>query len=164
MEPSQDYINGGWANDQDNPDVSLNEGWRVLQEGEAEGTIIGGNLCTLNLLHGTEYMPSPEGDVILFVEDDSESHPKTFDRDLQSLLHQPLAKRFKGMVIGRFEKKSNMTQELLMQIIQTKEELRGIPVIAGVDFGHTTPRITFPIGGKARMAASKNSVLEIIEH
>ena len=46
----------------------------IIQEGEAEGTIIGGNLCTINLLQGTEYMPSLENS-ILFIEDDEESHP-----------------------------------------------------------------------------------------
>jgi muramoyltetrapeptide carboxypeptidase LdcA involved in peptidoglycan recycling len=28
-----------------------------------------------------------------------------------------------------------------------------MPIIAGVDFGHTDPRITFPIGGTARISA-----------
>ncbi|MFA5925647.1 MAG: hypothetical protein WC831_01825 [Parcubacteria group bacterium] len=38
-------------------------------------------------------------------------------------------------------------------------------VICGVDFGHTTPIITFPIGGKAKLMAGKDGIkLEIIEH
>ena len=40
-----------------------------------------------------------------------------------------------------------MTRELLAQIGATKPELAGLPVIANVDFGHTTPTATFPIGG-----------------
>ncbi|MXQ54962.1 hypothetical protein GSM42_14800 [Shimazuella sp. KC615] len=62
-----------------------NRGWTVIQEGEAEGVSIGGNLCTLNLLQGTEYMPFLEGS-ILFLEDDYLTFPANFDRDLQSLL------------------------------------------------------------------------------
>ena len=46
-----------------------------------------------------------------------------------------------------------MTREKLIKIIKTKEELKDIPVIADVDFGHTTPMITFPIGGKAEIYA-----------
>lgn len=41
-----------------------------------------------------------------------------------------------------------MTKELLHTIITMKKELRSIHVIAGVDFGHTSPMITFPIGGQ----------------
>jgi len=33
----------------------------VLQEGQADGTIVGGKLCTLNLLQGTPFMPPLEG-------------------------------------------------------------------------------------------------------
>jgi len=58
-----------------------------------------------------------------------------------------------------------MTKELLEKIIKTKKELNRIPIIANVDFGHTTPLITFPIGGKVRIFARSNRIkLEIIEH
>ena len=33
-----------------------------------------------------------------------------------------------------------------------------IPVIANVDFGHTDPKITFPVGGEVKITASKNKV------
>jgi muramoyltetrapeptide carboxypeptidase LdcA involved in peptidoglycan recycling len=39
------------------------------------------------------------------------------------------------------------------------------PILADVDFGHTFPMITFPIGGKMSLVASRSgSKLEIIEH
>ena len=47
------------------------------------------------------YMPSLT-ESILLVEDDYESKPLTFDRDLQSLIHQPVFKGVKGIVIGKF--------------------------------------------------------------
>ncbi len=31
--------------------------------------------------------------------------------------------------------------------------LAGLPVIANVDFGHTTPILTFPVGGTAALRA-----------
>lgn len=162
---STQYIDGYWATNQDQPDYITNDGLHVLNEGKATGTIIGGNLCTLNLLHGTEFMPSPTGDIILFLEDDNESLPHTFDRDLQSLLHLPLAQQIKGVIVGRFEKASEMSPEKLSAIFSSKSELKGIPVIADVDFGHTTPLITLPIGGKAIInAAREKPSIEIIEH
>lgn len=106
-------------------------------------------------------MPSLKNSV-LFLEDDSESLPHTFDRDLQSLIHQPGFDGVGGIVIGRFERASKMTRELLQQIIATKRELRKLPVVANVDFGHTSPLITFPIGGEATLGVSTEGVEIVI--
>ena len=38
--------------------------YHIIQEGICEGTIIGGNLCTLNLLQGTPYMPDIRNKVL----------------------------------------------------------------------------------------------------
>ncbi len=160
---------GKWADARYTPDApdlpfEKNDGHWILQEGKADGTIIGGNLCTLNLLQGTEYMPSLN-DSILFIEDDYESHERAFDRNLQSLIHLPEFKGVRGLVIGRFQKATKMTRKFLEQIIATKRELRGLPVIANADFGHTHPMFTFPIGGTARIQAQKGNVrIEILQY
>lgn len=152
VRPSKHWSDDEWYLDQENRVFIRNEGPFIINDGEAKGIIIGGNLCTLNLLQGTEYMPSLKNS-ILFLEDDYESSPATFDRDLQSLIHQPDFQHVKGLVIGRFQQESRMTKELLIKIITSKEELSDIPVIANVDFGHTSPMITFPVGGQASLRA-----------
>jgi muramoyltetrapeptide carboxypeptidase LdcA involved in peptidoglycan recycling len=163
IQPSAQWSDDAWYQDQDNRMLVPNDGYLVLNEGIAEGTILGGNLCTLNLLQGTEYAPEI-ADAIVFLEDDAESHPGTFDRDLQSLIHQYGFERVRGLVIGRFQKASGMTPDLLRTIVQSKRELRAVPVIASVDFGHTDPKVTFPIGGTARLIADDRPRLEIVEH
>jgi muramoyltetrapeptide carboxypeptidase len=85
------------------PKLRPGSGWWVLQEGEAAGTIVGGNLCTLNLLQGAPFMPPLDGSVV-FVEDDDQVKPWDFDRDLVSLLQQPTFAGVAGVVIGRFQK------------------------------------------------------------
>lgn len=141
-----------------------NNGWLVINEGEAAGTILGANLCTFNLLQGTEYFPDLKNSV-LFIEDDEETNPVTFDRDLQSLIHQPGFTGVKGLVIGRFQKVSEMSPEKLIKIIKTKKELDYLPVIARVDFGHTEPKITFPIGGSVELTVGvDNSKILIKKH
>lgn len=149
---SSDWSDDPWYLDQDDRHFIKNNGYTVIQEGDAEGRLIGGNLCTLNLLQGTEFMPSLK-DSILFIEDDEESHALTFDRDLQSLLHLPDAQGIKGILIGRFQKNSQVTEEALRKIIESKKELHGIPVIADVNFGHVQPYATIPIGGRAAIKA-----------
>ena len=81
-----------------------------------------------------------------------------FDRNLQSLIHMPEFKTVKGIVIGRSQKATEMNREKWIKLIKNKPELENIPVIAGVDFGHSTPIITFPIGGYAKLEAKNNNV------
>ena len=164
--PSPTWSDDKWYENQDDRKIIKNDGFYLLNRGSAEGTIYGGNLCTINLLQGTEYMPDIS-DAILFLEEDDLLGNLTgieFDRNLQSLIHLPQFKRVKALVIGRFQKKSEMSMEILKQIIATKEELNNMPIIANVDFGHTDPLITFPIGGRARLEVNDDAKLTIIEH
>ncbi|WNB94015.1 LD-carboxypeptidase [Bacillus sp. NEB1478] len=157
LKPSSQWSNDSWYRNQEDREFIPNSGYKVIHEGSAAGRLIGGNLCTLNLLQGTEYMPDLENS-ILFLEDDSEVNARTFDRDLQSLIHQPRFIGVKGLVIGRFEKVSHISDEELRYVIQTKEELSNIPVVVNADFGHTTPIFTFPIGGRCELEAQKGRV------
>ena len=134
----------------------------TIQEGVCEGTIIGGNLCTLNLLQGTPYMPDIRNKV-LFLEDDNimgEYFSYEFDRNLESLLQVEGADTIKGIVFGRFKESCGLTLERITDIVQDKVP-SNIPVVFGADFGHVCPIITFPIGGTVSIQANKN-VAEII--
>lgn len=164
VKPSSLWSDDFWYINQKKRKFIKNNGYLKINSGIAEGNIFGGNLCTFNLLHGTEYMPKLKNS-ILFLEDDSETRPQVFDRDLQSLIHQPDFENVNGILIGRFQKKSKMSNEILTKIIKTKKELEDIPVIANIDFGHTSPQITYPIGGSAKLfAEGKEIELDIIKH
>ena len=160
IKSSKDWSDDAWFIDQENREFIKNDGMFVINEGEAEGEIVGGNLCTLNLLQGTEYMPNIENK-ILFLEDDDMAgkiYLMEFDRNLQSLIHMPEFKTVKALVLGRSQKATDMTKEKWIKLIKNKPELANIPVIAGVDFGHSTPIITFPIGGDAILKAKDNNI------
>ncbi len=164
VEASRSWSDDDWKANQEVREQLHNDGFVAMNYGVAEGAIVGGCLTDLNMLQGTEYMPRLNG-AILFLEDDHVASPHVFDRALQSLLLQPGFPGVRGLVLGRFQKKSGMTTELLEQIIRSKQELNDLPVVAQVDFGHTDPKITFPIGGIARVAATNDAVsIQILEH
>ena len=158
--PVHTWTDDLWFLDQDNRTVLSNEGWWHLRDGHASGQVVGGNLCTLNLLQGTEYMPSLEG-ALLMIEDDAESDADTFCRDLTSLLQLPDGPGVRGLVIGRFQEQSGITRSLLEQIIARQDRVNGLPVLANVDFGHTNPLATFPIGGRAALTVGSSSSLRL---
>lgn len=162
--PSREWSDDPWYLDQKKRTFIPNPGPWAVRSGRVEGRIVGGNLCTFNLLHGTPYMPDLEGSV-LFLEDDECTNDVEFDRDLQSILQQPSFGGVRGIVLGRFQKGSGLTAEKLSAIFKGKKKTRDLPVLAGVDFGHTTPHITFPIGGIAVLNADpRQSSLLIREH
>ena len=160
LHPAKTWTDDLWFADQDDRTVYPSHGWWPLRPGRATGRIVGGNLCTLNLLQGTEYMPSLDG-ALLMVEDDALSDAKEFARNLTSLLQLPDADGVQGLVIGRFQIASGVTCALLEQIISRQDRLAGVPVLANADFGHTNPLATFPIGGQAALTVDATSSLRI---
>ena len=140
--------------------------YTVLQEGFCEGEIVGGNLCTLNLLQGTPYMPDLR-DRVLFIEDDNimgDYFPYEFDRNLQSLLQAGGAESVRGIVFGRFDESCKLTEDTIRAIIKGKVPA-GIPVVFGADFGHVFPMISFPVGGRVKLSANGDRIdLQITEH
>ena len=142
------YSSDRWYDDQDNRIFIKNEGSIVINEGTAEGIIIGGNLCSFNLLQGTKYMPDLT-DKILFIEDDAlvgKEFPYEFDRNLVSLIQQNNFDKVKAIITGRSQTQTGMSIEKWKKILN-KRELKNIPIIINVNFGHTTPNATIPIGG-----------------
>lgn len=141
--------------------------YAAIQSGACEGTILGGNLCTLNLLQGTEFMPEAEN-VVLFIEDDNimgDYFPYEFDRNLQSLLQTSLGHHIRGLVIGRFEDSCRMTEAMVRQIVASKRQLRHIPIVFNADFGHVFPFATFPVGGWCQMQCGSDGVkIHVMEH
>lgn len=149
VQPSQEWSDDLWFLDQENRNFIKNEGYWNIHNGKAEGTIIGGNLGTFNLLLGSRFRPAFAKDTILFVEDTEGSDILDFERNLQALLYQPDFENVKGLVIGRFQKGSKVTRELLEFVLNNKKELAELPILANVDFGHSTPMLTIPVGGTA---------------
>lgn len=139
--------------------------YTVLQPGCCEGPIIGGNLCTLNLLQGTPYMPELRGKV-LFLEDDNimgEYFCYEFARNLASLLQCEGAQEIVGIVFGRFDESCGMDADVMRRVIRDVVP-ENIPVIFGADFGHVFPMVTFPIGGRVRVEAGESAVITLLEH
>ena len=160
--PADHWSDDAWFADQENRDFVPNPGYRVINEGEAAGKLLGGHLLTFCLLFGTTFAPDLDG-TILLLESDFETQPYHFDGELQSLVHQPGFAGVRGIVFGRFQRASNLDVALLTEIVRDKPELSRIPIVADASFGHTTPQFTFPIGGSGKLRAVAGDVVLTIE-
>lgn len=164
--PSKYWSDDPWFIDQNNRKHITNSGFFAINEGEAYGQIIGGNTSSLCTLAATKYAPDFSNKII-FIEDvceDVSSFYRTFDMKLETLLLNNTFKHVKGIVIGRLPGSLPNPLQNIIKIVKSKKELHNIPVLYGVDFGHTTPILTIPIGGYCHMKCNqKTSVIEISE-
>ena len=149
--PSQEWSSDPWY-DPTQPRHFMPTEWKVYNAGSASGTIIGGNLSTFGLLRGTPYAPQEEN-YILFLEEAEEDDYIEFARHLAALLQaypNPQA-----VIIGRFPKECEMTEEILLAILDKHPLLKTIPVLYDVDFAHTQPLFTITIGGQVTLDTEK---------
>jgi len=163
IKPSDSWSDDQWYLDQDKRTLYENKGWLTLQNGTATGTIIGGNLGTFSLLFGTEFMPSLEG-TILFLEEDDVENFSQIDRLFESLVQQRGFSGVQGIVLGRFQLKSEITPQKLQALVSKRSQIAHLPIIANVDFGHTSPLITYPIGGIAEIYAENQESRIVIQN
>lgn len=125
--------------------------------GIAEGILLGGNLSLLVTLLGTKYEPD-WGDAILFLEDVGENVYR-IDRMLCHLRNAGVLRKVRGILLGTFSAvpEDSPNRDLGEVLREYFEPLR-VPVLSGIPFGHTRPKITLPFGIKVRMNSSRNSV------
>ena len=158
LEDASEWSDDLWFIDQEKREFIKNSGRKIWHQGDAKGRLIGGNLGTLLLLSGTCYQPKFEKDTILMVEDcftAKDADGKIFMRQLQSLAQRDDFANVKAVLIGRFQKASAVSEEMKDFIVKSIPQLANIPVIADLDFGHTTPIATLPIGGDCFISADK---------
>src|SRR5208282_2121202 len=103
LQPADKWSDDAWHKDQENRNFHDNEGFWAIQDGVAEGTIIGGSYSCLNMLQGTSYFPSLR-DAILFLEHPANGKATLMELDggLRALSFQPEFPSVRAIVIGRF--------------------------------------------------------------
>lgn len=129
----------------------------------AEGVLWGGNLSVLSALVGSPYMPQVDGG-ILFIEDIGEQ-PYRIERMLQTLYLSGILKRQQAIVLGNFRMGAIRdvydSSYTFNAVVQTMARLTRIPVLTGFPFGHTTDKVTFPLGARASLHSTSDGGYQI---
>lgn len=129
----------------------------------AEGVLWGGNLSVLSALVGSPYMPQVDGG-ILFIEDVGEQ-PYRIERMLQTLYLSGILKRQQAIVLGNFRMGAIRdvydNSYTFNAVVQTMARLTRIPVLTGFPFGHTTDKVTFPLGARASLHSTSDEGYQI---
>lgn len=140
--------------------LSASEGWNYLQgEGTRRGHLIGGCLEVLDWLRGTDVWPSAEvwQDAILFLETSEEApSPAVVVRSLRTFAALGILERLAGILFGRpggqvQPERFGDYDEAILQVVAEEEGLTDLPIISGMDFGHTDPMFVLPYGVQAEI-------------
>lgn len=163
FESSEEFSENKWWEEENQlMKFSKTKAWNCYRPGVCEGRLIGGNMGTLLLLAGTQYWPNFENK-ILFIEDDEVEIPQTIDRCLTHLRQLKVFDQISGLIIGRMPSSIGFKKEDSLEMI-LDNALQGydLPVLTEVDFGHTDPLLTLPIGILSKLDAT-NKVLTLLE-
>ena len=119
--------------------------------GQAEGTLLGGNLTVLGSLAGTGYLPSFDG-AILLIEDIGE-RPYRLDRTLTQLLQSGALQGLRGVVIGQLTRCDAPGEAAYGPVDVIADILGplGIPVASGFPFGHEEGARAVVLGATAQL-------------
>ena len=167
----------------DNPELAAtkrimteSQGWRWLTSksnkegkglGKVTGELLGGCVEVLEFMKDTPLWVQPENwqDKILFIETSEDQPSPTFFRYwLRNYVASGIMKRLKGVIVGRPENNKFWQEydEVLIDVIYNEAGLTDLPIITGMDFGHSSPTFTLPLGVKAEIDCD-NKTFSIIE-
>lgn len=172
IEPSEEWTEEtlNWLAKEDltRPRTLLpNAGPVCMRTGLAEGVLLGGCLSSLVRLRGTSFWPDFSG-ALLFLET-PEGHDFTkgqdlriLDAELMDLANSGVFSQVSGVLVGRPFGMSGSDKRAFLDMIVAHTAGRGIPILADLDFGHTDPMMTIPLGVRGRIIAEECS-FEILE-
>ncbi|HEX2058057.1 MAG TPA: S66 peptidase family protein [Actinomycetota bacterium] len=133
-------------------------GWRTIRAGLGEGPVIGGCLETVCWhVFGSADWFVPEG-AILFLETSEEApSPAHVDGYLTDLENAGAFDACTGLLFGRPMGYTEEDVEILWDVVSRRTAAAGIPVLAGIDCGHSDPMMTIPFGVPARLDAAAST-------
>lgn len=137
-------------------------GWTWLKPGRAEGRLVGGCIESLEHLRGTVFWPDWQGAIFFFETSEEKPTPEDVDAILMDYHNMGVLDRLAGMIVARPMYYTDEEKQRLREVIMERTAGFSFPIITDMDFGHTTPQFTLPIGCRARIDADHRR-FEIIE-
>lgn len=121
--------------------------------GQATGVLVGGTLSVLASSVGTSgSRPAPGGIVVL---EDVAELPYRLDNLLTQLLRAGWFDGLRGVVLGSWNDCGDGAPDL----VAARLGHLGVPILAGLPFGHCAPQLAMPLGVRARLDADEATLI-----
>lgn len=145
-----------------------NPGWSWLQgEEPVEGHVIGGNIEVLEFIKGTRWWPEPalwQGAVMML--ETSEEAPSTVmvERWLRNYGHQGILSQLSALLLARpmgYTPEQHGELEAVTRGVLADFGRTDLPLVTGLDAGHTSPHVVVPLGCKVRVDPVSKSITSL---
>jgi muramoyltetrapeptide carboxypeptidase len=122
-----------------------------VRGGQAEGTLLGGNLRCLLKLAGTPYFPDFRG-AILFLEA-LHATPAGCEAGFNQLKQMGVFERVRGVLVGYIHgmQKDGRSDSEMEQVLLKVTSGYDFPMMKMNEFGHNCPNTALPVGARVRM-------------
>lgn len=139
-----------------------NEQYKIIQPGQAEGKLIGGNLSLLRGLVAGKYNVNFENKILFLEELGYETGPTLVSNYLYFMKQNGVFEKINGIWLGNYEHESGISLEKIVEDVLDGNY--NIPIIKSDNFGHIEKKIVIPIGVNARINTKKEIPIEIAEN
>lgn len=138
------------------------EEYKIIQQGVAEGQLIGGNLNLTSGMVAGKYSIDFT-DKILFLEElGFETEPAMVSNFLYYMKQNGIFNKVKGIWLGNYTHESGIKlEDILLDTIGAEF---GGPIIKSENFGHIDKKTVIPIGTKARIDTNNDRKIELVEN
>lgn len=140
------------------------DGWVWLQSGSGEGHLLGGCIEILDMLSGTAGELPPElwrGAVMALETSNDVPPPYQVGYWLRNWAAKGVLGQLSGLMLAHpRDYTPPMVQDLYAWVRRVLKEAgrEDLPVVANVDFGHTSPQLTLPLGARVRLDSAAGTV------
>jgi muramoyltetrapeptide carboxypeptidase LdcA involved in peptidoglycan recycling len=111
---------------------------------------------------GTEFWPDWDDSIFFFETSEEKPLPETVDAILMDYQNMGVFDVIRGMLVGRPMRYSPEEKRQLHACLLERTQGFAFPIIADMDFGHTAPQFTLPLGCRARIDTHRQ-LFEIVE-
>ena len=133
----------------------------TINDGLAEGILIGGNLSLICGLTCGKYALDFQNKILFIEELGYESAPSLVSNHLYYMKQNGVFDRINGLWIGNYEHESSISLEKI--VLDTLDDDINFPIIKCNYFGHIEKKTVIPIGTTARIDTSKNKKIKLVE-
>lgn len=127
----------------------------ALVPGVAEGVLSGGNLALLAAEVGAQFNRPSDGAIVVL--EDVDEPPFRLDRLLTQLLRSRWFEGVRAIVCGAFTDCGDPA--LVQAVLADRLAPLDVPIVTGVDIGHTTTSLSFPLGVTATLDAGAGTLM-----
>jgi muramoyltetrapeptide carboxypeptidase LdcA involved in peptidoglycan recycling len=145
------------------------DGWRWHGGECRDGPVVAGCIEVLDWLRGTAWWPNLDAAVLVLETSEEEPPPDLVSRFLRVLALTGELHRLSAIVLGRpggarLPVTEHATYDnAILRVVREEQRLDDLPVVSGVDIGHTDPMWTVPQGVRLRVdpAEQRLTFLEV---